>query len=186
MKVESKKFNLKDGREVEFRCLCADDAAEMIKCVSEVNRQSHYFMKTPEETVSEVNETTIAERVESIKKNSDNPLCLQLGVFVDGILVGNLGFNAQNLTKVKHRASFGIGLKEAYCSLGIGTKAIEYLFSFAPSMGIEQIELGVYSDNPRAYHVYEKLGFVKYGVCPGAFRLKDGSYIDEILMYKKV
>ena len=50
--------------------------------------------------------------------------------------------------------------------------------------GFEQLELGVYSDNARAIHLYEKFGFERYGIQPRAFKLKDGTYRDEIIMVK--
>ena len=48
--------------------------------------------------------------------------------------------------------------------------------------GCEQAELGVYSDNDRARHMYKKMGFKEYGMNPRAFKLKDGTYRDEIIM----
>ena len=39
-------------------------------------------------------------------------------------------------------------------------------------------------DNPRARHLYEKLGFQEQGRTLRAFRLKDGTYRDEIQMVK--
>ena len=46
----------------------------------------------------------------------------------------------------------------------------------------EQLELTVFADNTRAIRLYEKVGFVKTGVLPRAYRLKDGSYHDEVQM----
>ena len=42
--------------------------------------------------------------------------------------------------------------------------------------GFEQVELGVYSDNDRARHMYKEMGFKEYGMNPRAFKLKDGTY----------
>ena len=54
----------------------------------------------------------------------------------------------------------------------------------AKANGYEQVELGVFEDNPRARHLYEKLGFQEQGRTLRAFRLKDGTYRDEIQMVK--
>ena len=51
-------------------------------------------------------------------------------------------------------------------------------------MGLEQMELGVYADNERAIHLYQKYGFEQCGIWKNAFKLKDGTYRDEILMSK--
>ena len=37
-------------------------------------------------------------------------------------------------------------------------------------------------DNERARHLYTKNGFKEYGINPRAFKLKDGTYCDEIIM----
>lgn len=55
---------------------------------------------------------------------------------------------------------------------------------FAKKAGFEQLELGVFADNDRALCLYKKMGFEEIGRIPRAFRLPDGSYIDEITMVK--
>lgn len=42
----------------------------------------------------------------------------------------------------------------------------------------------MFEDNPRARHLYEKLGFQEQGRTLRAFRLKDGTCRDEIQMVK--
>ena len=42
----------------------------------------------------------------------------------------------------------------------------------------------MFEDNPRARHLYEKLGFQEQGRTLRAFRLKGGTYRDEIQMVK--
>ena len=41
----------------------------------------------------------------------------------------------------------------------------------------------VVAGNTAALHLYEKLGFVKLGVIPGGFLMKDGTYQDIIPHY---
>ncbi|SFQ49689.1 Acetyltransferase (GNAT) family protein [Lachnospiraceae bacterium XBB1006] len=61
---------------------------------------------------------------------------------------------------------------------------MELAIAQAKENGMEQLELGVFSDNDRARHLYQKYGFKEYGVNPRAFKLQDGSYRDEIIMVK--
>ena len=49
---------------------------------------------------------------------------------------------------------------------------------------IKEQKLGVYSDYDKAGHMYKKMGFKEYGMNPRAFKLKDGTYRDEIIMAK--
>ena len=52
----------------------------------------------------------------------------------------------------------------------------------ARELGFDQLELGVYADNERAMGLYKKMGFKEFGRTPRAFKLKDGTYIDEVNM----
>ena len=48
-------------------------------------------------------------------------------------------------------------------------------------LGLHRISLGVYDFNPRAIHVYEKMGFKREGIMRDALYW-DGEYVDEIMM----
>lgn len=52
----------------------------------------------------------------------------------------------------------------------------------AKRLGYEQIELGVFADNDKARNLYRKYEFEEWGCVKNAFRLKDGTYRDEITM----
>lgn len=62
-------------------------------------------------------------------------------------------------------------------------------FSAVAQWGTEIVGLyilhpnAVVKSNLSAHHLYEKLGFVKLGVVPGGFLLKDGNYEDIVLYY---
>lgn len=64
----------------------------------------------------------------------------------------------------------------------LGSFMMQIALKQAKANGFEQVELGVYSDNDRARHMYKKMGFREYGMNPRAFKLKDGTYRDEIIM----
>jgi RimJ/RimL family protein N-acetyltransferase len=65
---------------------------------------------------------------------------------------------------------------------GLGTEAIRLLLDHAfGTVGLHRVSLGVYAFNPRAAHVYEKVGFRVEGRLRDAL-CWDGEYVDEILM----
>lgn len=84
----------------------------------------------------------------------------------------------------KSFSSLGISIKQKACDSGLGTAMIHAALCQAKENGFAQVELGVFEGNPRARHVYEKLGFQEQGRTLRAFRLKDGTYRDEIQMVK--
>lgn len=80
-------------------------------------------------------------------------------------------------------AELGIAIGEKrFWDQGVGTEALRALIDFGfNTLNLRRIMLRVYDFNPRAIHVYEKLGFVEEG------RLRqstyhDGEYRDTILM----
>ncbi|MBC7238003.1 MAG: GNAT family N-acetyltransferase [Chloroflexi bacterium] len=62
-------------------------------------------------------------------------------------------------------ASFAPVIADAYQELGLGTQMARHVLDCAPQMGLRQVILmgGVLHRNPRAKHVYEKLGFRQVG-----------------------
>ena len=78
----------------------------------------------------------------------------------------------------------GISVRQEYSGYGLGSLMVDIAVKQAKENGFEQIELGVFSDNNKAIHLYEKFGFEKYGIQPRAFKLKDGTYRDEVIMVK--
>ena len=52
------------------------------------------------------------------------------------------------------------------------------------ALNFEQIELGVIRENERAYQMYKSFGFVEQGIKRNAFKYKNNTYSDEIMMIK--
>ena len=78
----------------------------------------------------------------------------------------------------------GISVRKEYWGCGLGSYLMQLAIDQTRTNGFEQLELGVFSDNTRAIHLYEKVGFERCGTIPHAFKLKDGTYRDEIMMVK--
>ena len=173
-----KEFSLKDNRLCTLRSAAASDAAAMIEFLRISNEETYFMLRYPEEIMlTENEETTI------LKKWEEQQNKLLLLALISGEIVGSCGLApvADNL-KTKHRGQFGISVKQNYWGLGIGSVLVQEILSFAKNNRIEQVELGVYSDNLRAQKLYERFGFTAWGRLPNAYKLKDGSYRDEINM----
>jgi hypothetical protein len=56
----------------------------------------------------------------------------------------------------------------------------------ARAQGVEQVLLTVKAANERAWRVYERLGFTRWGVEPRALRSPGGEYFDDVHMWKPV
>lgn len=70
----------------------------------------------------------------------------------------------------------------AFYGRGLGTEAARLILEYAfERVGLHRVELEVYAFNPRARHVYEKLGFRPEGTKRDALRW-DGQWVDAYLM----
>ena len=173
-----KDYCLKDNCVCTLRSAAVSDAAAMVKFLRISNEETYFMLRYPEEIIlTEDEETNILKNWE---EQSNKLLLLAL---IDGEIVGSCGITpvAEHL-KTKHRGCFGISVKQKYWGIGIGSLLLREILSFAKKNGIEQVELGVYSDNLRAQKLYERFGFTAWGRLPHAYKLKDGSYRDEINM----
>jgi RimJ/RimL family protein N-acetyltransferase len=83
----------------------------------------------------------------------------------------------------KHVGGIGIAIKKGFRDIGIGTEIMKALVDQGRAWGLKVLTLNVFATNKRAFHVYEKVGFVQTGRIPKKF-FKDGEYIDEIIMTK--
>lgn len=86
-----------------------------------------------------------------------------------------------------HRASYSIGLDREQRGKGLGEAltvlALDWL---RIETAIEYVDLGVFTHNPAARALYRKLGFRETGLTEDAFRLSDGTRIDDVSMSLRI
>jgi ribosomal protein S18 acetylase RimI-like enzyme len=105
------------------------------------------------------------------------------GGFVGDRLVGVAGFYSLEDTKSRHKAIlWGMYVTPEARGSGLATALVETLLEQA-GKEVEQIQLTVVSNNPRARRFYQRMGFVEYGLEEKALKYK-GEYFDEFLMVK--
>lgn len=180
MIIKEKEYTLNNGQKVMLRSPDASDAEAVIRHITITSGETYFMARYPEEIVTAVEEEK--EFLRNINEDEDN---FMIAAFLDGQLVGHAGVQKiQNLIKLRHRGGFGISIRENVCGLGLGTIMLREVIEQAGHTGFEQLELEVFADNPRAIHLYEKMGFQRLGVLPRACKLKDGTYRDEIQMIR--
>ncbi len=98
-----------------------------------------------------------------------------------------LNFKRSKNKKVRHLGYFGISIQERFCSKGLGTKLMKHFLKWAEAEpGLEKVCLEVFSYNERAIRLYKKLGFIEEGRKIKHIKRIDGTYADELMMYKFV
>jgi len=98
-------------------------------------------------------------------------------------VVGHVELRGPNVETALHRALFSIGLEREQVGKGHGRRMMETALSWALyEASLEWVDLRVFSGNAPARSLYKSLGFVEIGMCRDAFRMDDGTRIDDIHM----
>ena len=179
MQITPREYQLPNGTVLTVRSLCADDAEALSAFRLATYRETYFMARYPEEGANlEAVQTGLAA-------SGKSPVNFEVGAFAGETLVGEFGVaQVRPHIKYRHRAVMGISVRKEYWGCGLGSFLMQLAVDQTRANGFEQLELGVYSDNGRAIHLYEKVGFARCGTMPHAFKLKDGTYRDEIMMVK--
>jgi len=180
MRFEVRRIELKDGRTLSLEPNSPQYAEEMIEYMKKTSAETDFLLRCPDE----VNFTLEGEK-DILGRLLDDRGTVMMAAVVDGKVAGNLSVSGiGDKRKILHRSSLAIALYKEYWGLGIGSAMISYATELAKQMGFKQIDLEVVAENTRAQALYKKCGFIETGRRHNALRFDDGSYHDEILMYK--
>ena len=178
MRIKEEAITLKDGRNLTLRSPGEKDAQTMLDYVIRTAEETHFLIRYPEEVSMDL------EREKKILNDhleADDSVWFT--VFDKDKAVGNCSVSRhRDQIKFRHRCDLAIAIEQAYCGQGLGTMLMTKAIDKARELGFEQMELGVYADNEQAQALYRKMGFQEMGRNLRAFKLKDGTYIDEINM----
>jgi RimJ/RimL family protein N-acetyltransferase len=105
------------------------------------------------------------------------------GGFVGQNLMAIVGFHPLEGPKIGHKGVlWGMYVRPEARGTGLATALVRSLIEHARDH-VEQIQLTVVSDNPRARRFYQRIGFSEYGLEKKALKF-NGVYFDEILMVR--
>lgn len=97
-------------------------------------------------------------------------------------IIGTAGLTICANPRMRHSASIGIMVHKDFHNQGVGTKLMEAILDMADNwLMLIRVELTVFTDNAKAIHLYEKLGFETEGTKRKA-AIRNGEYTDELLM----
>lgn len=103
----------------------------------------------------------------------------------DGQILGLYILHPNNIGRCGHIANASYAVKSAARGLHVGEKLVIHCIEKGRELGFKLLQFNaVVRTNYNAIHLYEKLGFVKLGVIPGGFLMKDGTYEDIIVFYR--
>lgn len=177
-------FILKDGTPLLVREVTFQDAIPLNEMVAQVFGSSNQVLTSLEEFQ---NTGTIEAQLKRIKHYSEAIGKCIFVAEIDRQLVGTIDFWNGHRKRIEHTGEFGMGVLPEYRDKGIGACLIQMLLKWAiVNPVIEKVKLGVFANNPRAIHLYKKMGFEEEGRRIAEIKMSDGQYHDVIEMYKNV
>jgi ribosomal protein S18 acetylase RimI-like enzyme len=105
----------------------------------------------------------------------------------DHRIAGHIELLGGRISTEMHRATLGMGILQAYTARGHGRRLLDAAIGWARAdTPIVWIDLGVFINNLPAQKLYERYGFVRQFVRTDAFRLGDGTQIDDVQMTLRI
>lgn len=106
---------------------------------------------------------------------------------VDGELAGYYVLHPNNIGRCSHVANASYCLDKAFRGKGLAGELVAHSLQEAKELGFLGMQFNaVVVQNHAAIHTYQKQGFQIVGTIPNGFRLKDDSYSDMHVMYRKL
>lgn len=178
---ERKDIILKDGTRAYIKTPEAENAEEMAAYVIKTRGETDFLNRYPEELT-----TTVEGERKWIEEGRCSENRLVLTCFVDGKIAGSADLRFFDALKMRHRAGVGIAILKEYWNKGIGSALFTELISAARARGVEIMELEFFEGNARGEALYKKFGFEIVSYKPNAIKLKDGTYLKEFYMQKRL
>jgi ribosomal protein S18 acetylase RimI-like enzyme len=101
-----------------------------------------------------------------------------------GKIVGLYILHPNNVGRCGHICNASYAVKKGTRGQHIGEKLVAHSMRKGKELGFKILQFNaVVKTNEQAIHLYEKLGFVKLGIIPHGFLMKDGTYEDIIPHY---
>jgi ribosomal protein S18 acetylase RimI-like enzyme len=110
-----------------------------------------------------------------------------LGAFEEGRLAGIVGLAFEPREKARHKVTlFGMYVTARVRQRGLGYKLVQAaLVEAKDHAGVRLIQLTVTAGNAAAFNLYQRCGFVQYGLEPMAVRVGE-DYFDKLHMWREL
>ena len=175
-------YTLKNGSSVLVRQPVEADAARVVEVMSQVDRETRFLSREPEEF-----DYTPEAEAKVIREVLNSPDDVWFLPEYEGLVVGQCSAHlAGRRMRYRHRATLGFVLLKDYWGLGIGGRMMQECLAWCREKGVEQAELGVIKDSERALRMYRGFGFEIVGETPRFLKYADGTYASEYYMVKQL
>lgn len=159
---------------IQIREYTKNDVIEAIAIWNEVVEDGIAFPQMEQLTLETGNELFLEQSFTGIAYDINSNKVLGLYIL-----------HPNNIGRCGHISNASYGVKKDMRGHHIGEKLVKHSLKKAKELGFKIMQYNaVVKSNESALHLYEKLGFVKLGIIPKGFLMKDGSYQDIIPHYR--
>ena len=176
--MEAKIITTKSGKILTARPPEQTDLHQVLTYINELIAEDTYIIMSGE-PVTELEENSY---LTTLLKEISQKQAVAFYVFDGDKLVAN-GQIKKRVRRLSHIGDFGITVAKGYRQDGAGSQLMKMLLGEAKKIGVKIVTLEVFSNNERACHVYQKMGFTEFGVLPKSV-VHRGETINLIQMYK--
>jgi len=171
-----KQVQLKDGTIAQLRSPKWEDLDELLAFITSLVDEGNLYIVVQTKPSWEDELEWHANKLVEIEKGRTVACVAE----VDGHIVGNSSVTKKDGVQ-SHVGNLDIAIKKGFREVGLGTEMLKVLVDQSREMGLKLVRLTAFSENVRAIHVYEKVGFKQVGRVPKAL-FKWERYFDEIIM----
>lgn len=127
-------------------------------------------------------EEEIAYTLDDFATRWPSPPGVMLGAFAGDRLIGFTGLQVPPKIKQRHKGFiFSVYVDAEFRRLGVADGLMTAAITAAQAAGLRYVWLTVAAENEHARHLYERLGFRRFGTEPRGL-LVDGAFVDEDMM----
>lgn len=172
----------KNGKPYMIRYPKMEDLDRMLDYMNTISQEQTYISYQGERISREDEEKYLKD----ILKKIEDKKAVKLVVFSEDEFIGTSDVELENRIS-SHVGVFGISIADGFRGEGIGKKLMELVLDEAEQNipGLRIITLGIFSNNPQAYKLYQEFGFEEYGNLPEGVLYKE-QYINHLFMFKKL
>jgi RimJ/RimL family protein N-acetyltransferase len=166
--------------DMEVRPLKSEEAALYVALRREMLRDSPWAFGASESDDRRLDEHAIAQSVSTGLTDENYAI---IGAFDDATLIGSAVLVREAKVKTRHRVDvFSVYVTPSWRGRGMGDAMLAETKRIARTWrGVDSLRLSVSVRSPAARRVYERVGFVAWGIEPGCLCV-EGEFIDEVHM----
>lgn len=158
------------------------DASALLRLQRAVLAEGRFFISRPSELAGGLD--AVIRQVRSFARAENSVFLVAL---LDGVPVGRLWLHGGVLARMAHTAKLEIMVSREVRGAGVGRALMEAAIAWATvSEVVEKIGLSVFSDNTAAIALYRAFGFEEEGRRLREYKMEDGAYRDDVLMFRWV